>query len=81
MGDTEAVLGLDGLKEEASGAGQEKVRKQNIYTADMSIISIMFIISTQVRSVSTGSSRGSAQLEVKLPWYMGITCKVGTRVI
>ena len=44
----------------------------------MSIISIMFIISTQVRSVSTGSSRGSAQLEVKLPWYMGITCKVGT---
>ena len=29
--------------------------------------------------MSTGSSRGSAQLEVKLPWYMGITCKVGTR--
>ena len=26
MGDTEAVLGLDGLKEEAAGAGQEKVR-------------------------------------------------------
>ena len=25
MGDTEAVLGLDGLKEEAAGAGQEKV--------------------------------------------------------
>ena len=25
MGDTEAVLGLDGLKEEAAGVGQEKV--------------------------------------------------------
>ena len=44
----------------------------------ISIVSIISIISTQVRSVSTGSSRGSAQLEVKLPWYMGITCKVGS---
>ena len=28
------------------------------------------------QSLSDLSSRGSAQLEVKLPWYMGITCKV-----
>ena len=55
MGDSEAVLGLDGLKEglETGEAGQ-KMRP----------------------SVSSCSSRGS-QMEVKLPWYMGITCKVG----
>ena len=55
MGDSEAVLGLDGLKEglETGEAGQ-KMRP----------------------SVSSCSSRAS-QMEVKLPWYMGITCKVG----
>ena len=28
------------------------------------------------QSVSSIGSKGSAQIEVKLPWYMGITCKV-----
>ena len=52
MGDSEAVLGLDGLKEGLEGPG-DKPRP----------------------SLSSCSSRGS-QMEVKLPWYLGITCKV-----
>ena len=56
MGDSEAVLGLDGLKEGLEGAGEERGDKTR-------------------PSVSSCSSRGS-QMEVKLPWYMGITCQV-----
>ena len=56
MGDSEAVLGLDGLKEGLEGAAEERGEKTR-------------------PSVSSCSSRGS-QMEVKLPWYMGITCKV-----
>ena len=54
MGDSEAVLGLDGLKEGLEAEAGQRMRP----------------------SVSSCSSRGS-QMEVKLPWYMGITCKVG----
>ena len=28
-------------------------------------------------SGNSRTSRGTAQIEVKLPWYMGVTCKVG----
>lgn len=56
MGDSEAVLGLDGLKEGLEGPGEERGDKTR-------------------PSVSSCSSRGS-QMEVKLPWYMGITCQV-----
>ena len=56
MGDSEAVLGLDGLKEGLEGAAEERGEKTR-------------------PSVSSCSSRGS-QMEVKLPWYMGITCQV-----
>ena len=59
MGDSEAVLGLDGLKEGLEGAGEERAEKTR-------------------PSVSSCSSRGS-QMEVKLPWYMGITCQVRGR--
>ena len=52
LGDSEAVLGLDGLKEGMEARG-DKLRA----------------------SLSSASSRGS-QIEVKLPWYTGITCKV-----
>ena len=60
MGDSEAVLGLDGLKEGLEGPGEERSTGPG----------------DKMRpSVSSCSSRGS-QMEVKLPWYMGITFKV-----
>ena len=53
MGDTEATLGLDGLKVNPDGGGP-----------------------SQSYSSTRSSTRGSVQVEVKLPWYMGITFKV-----
>ena len=52
MGDTEASLGLDGLKVNPDGGGCASY------------------------SSTRSSTRGSVQVEVKLPWYMGITFKV-----
>lgn len=54
MGDTEASLGLDGLKVNPDGGGR----------------------ASQSYSSTRSSTRGSVQVEVKLPWYMGITFKV-----
>ena len=67
MGDCEAVVGLDGHKDGVEGEGGEKHRQTRLFASRSS----MSLSSRQSRT-----SRGTAQIEVKLPWYMGVTCKV-----
>eukprot|EP00090_Calanus_glacialis_P026569 TRINITY_DN41803_c0_g1_i1.p1 TRINITY_DN41803_c0_g1~~TRINITY_DN41803_c0_g1_i1.p1 ORF type:complete len:123 (-),score=45.50 TRINITY_DN41803_c0_g1_i1:83-451(-) len=64
MGDCEAVVGLDGHKDGMEGG--EKHKQTRLSTSQSSI---------SLSSGQSRTSRGTAQIEVKLPWYMGVTCK------
>jgi len=70
MGDCEAVLDLDGDKDGMDGGHRKDGSGERQGASQTRPVK-----SQSTSSLSSGVSRGTAQIEVKLPWYMGVTCK------